>query len=226
MTEQALVSPADFLKQQLSTLDKTMQPSGGIRIKVGPTGIEAPDGKEGKSITVVVVAHEIVHAYYSKPYNPSSISPPDCFAHGEIFDQLAPIETAPEPQAQACSVCPMNEFGSAPNGKGKACRNSRLLAVLPADPGLIADHPIWTLSVPPTSIKEYENYLRDLRDDHGLTNAFVATKITQAKKCDWAAPRFEFVEKLPDEMVATAIARMEEARKIIGREPNYESDGE
>lgn len=221
----ALTSPAALLKQQIKQLDSTLQPSGGVRIVVKPTGITTPDGKKGEELNVVILTHEIVNAYYSKPYDEKKVTPPDCFAHSEFMEGLAPIESSPQPQAAACAVCPKNEFGSAPNGKGKACRNSRLLAVLPADPALIADHPMWTISVPATSIKFYENYLRELRDEHETISMFVSTRVRQDPKNEnYVAPRFSLNKPLSDEAINLVVARLEEARKLVSREPNYETN--
>jgi len=222
MTDKALVSPKELLKKQLSGYQDAIQPAGGIRINIDKAGIETPDGKTGKSISVVIVSYELVHAYYSKPYDSKNITPPDCMAHGTVFNELAPIEQAPMRQADACSVCPMNEWKSASTGKGKACRNSRLAAVIPADPDLMADHPIWTISVPPTSIRRFDDYVVELAEEHGLTTLFGVTRITQLKNTDWAAPVFHFDGALDEASQAVAITRLAEARSILTREPDYE----
>jgi len=226
MAKKDLVSPQELLKKQLAGYQDAIQPSGGIRVKIDKTGIETPDGKTGKSISVIVVSYEIVHSYYSKPYDPSNITPPDCMAHGLVYNDLTPIENAPARQADACSICPMNEWKSASNGKGKACRNSRLLAILPADPDLIPDHPMWTISVPPTSIRRFDDYIVELAEDHSLTALFAVTTITQLKNTDWAAPVFKFGGVLDDAMQGAVIARLAEARSLLEREPDYDRDDE
>jgi hypothetical protein len=220
----ALLSPQELLKKQLAGASDSVQPSGGIRIKIDKTGIESPDGKTGKKISVVIISHELINSYFSKPYDPAKITPADCYAHGSVYNEMAPIETCPAPQADACTVCPMNEWKSAPNGKGKACRNSRLLAIVPADPELIDDHPVWTVSVPPTSIRRFDDYVMELVEEEELTPLFAVTEITQLKNSEWAAPVFKFLGPLPEDMQAKAISRLAEARSILEREPSYDDE--
>ena len=51
---------------------------------------------------------------------------PDCFSDNGI----SPNAKSTAPQAASCKDCPQNVDGSAPSGKGRACRFSRRLAVV------------------------------------------------------------------------------------------------
>lgn len=53
----------------------------------------------------------------------------------------------------SCAICPFNQFRSAPDGKGKACKNMRVLYLLRDGEFL----PI-QLTLPPTSIRPYSDF--------------------------------------------------------------------
>jgi hypothetical protein len=129
---------------------------------------------------------------------------------------LVPTGNSPNKQADTCAVCPNNQFGSA--GKGKACKNTRLLAIKPmADD----DDNIYVLSVPPTSIKAFDSYVHTLAGKHRLPPVGVVTRVTLDKNESFAAPRFEVVRPLnPDELGPFMEARTQ-ARERLVTEPDF-----
>ena len=65
-------------------------------------------------------------SYYGKDYDPDAKgSAPDCFSN--LGDK--PEASAANRQASNCASCPKNIDGSGKNGKGKACRFSRKVAL-------------------------------------------------------------------------------------------------
>ena len=65
-------------------------------------------------------------SYYEKDYDPDAKgSAPDCFSN--LGDK--PEASAANRQASNCASCPKNIDGSGKNGKGKACRFSRKVAL-------------------------------------------------------------------------------------------------
>src|SRR5690606_4328302 len=114
------------------------------------------------SIRGVIVDFLTENKYYDRPYNKNSPTPPACFAIGANLDSMAPHEKSPVPQSDVCKGCPQNEWGSDPQGgRGKACKNARLIAIKPIDEeGNIAeDAPIWKYAIPPASIKFFDKYI-------------------------------------------------------------------
>ena len=94
----------------------------GGRVSLG--GVKLPN-----PLPLVILAYDAERAYYSKPYQPDVMASPDCYS----YDKLMPHENAKVPQADKCSECRFNEFGSAPNGKGKACKEGAKFAAIHAD---------------------------------------------------------------------------------------------
>lgn len=89
------------------------------------------------------------NAYWVTAYDPTSASPPDCRSD----DGITGIGTP----GGSCKVCPLNQFGSDKNGKGKACKN--ILFVFPTMEG---DNLPFALPVPPASIKLVKRYMQQL----------------------------------------------------------------
>lgn len=123
---------------------------------------------------VIVVDYILENTYYTEEYDPNNPSSPDCYAFGRDEDTMAPHEEAPDPQAKLCVNCEWNKFGTADRGKGKACRNSRRLALTPAgaieegeivvndDSEYYETSDIGFLKIPPTSLKGWAAYVRDI----------------------------------------------------------------
>ena len=90
----------------------------------------------------VVLAAVKENVYYTEKYRAADISPPACFALALPEDDLIPHADVPEPQSTTCSVCPMFQWGSDPEGgRGKACKERRRLAVIPL-PSSAAERPV------------------------------------------------------------------------------------
>jgi hypothetical protein len=218
-TKKDMINPAELLKSQLAETNERIDTGDSIRIKNDATGFTTPDEGHGKSLQVVVLDHSMVHAYYDRPYDANKPMPPACFAVAQRKDDLEPVDDSPVHQSTNCSTCPMNLFKSAANGKAKACKNTRLLAVVPVNN--IAEAPIWLLSVPPSSTGKYDTYIKDLADEQQLTPLFCATEVSQDKKISYAAPRFRSVDTLDKTSVAAAITRMEEAKALVLSVPDF-----
>lgn len=115
-----------------------------------PEGLVVP-----APMDVVIIDFITQNKYYDQPWDPNNIQPPACFAIGKDIDDMKPSDNSPDKQANSCEECPQNQFGSA--GRGKACKNTRVLAVLP----LVGDEPqqLATLTVSPTAIKAFDAYV-------------------------------------------------------------------
>lgn len=115
----------DSLK--VSDLTRVNVPAGGGKIWT----FDTVDGEfEGKELTGIIIMTKIVRSYWETDFNESGGgSAPDCFSLngkdgvGEVADSCG----------GKCKACPMNEFGSGKNGKGRACKESRLIFMLTKD---------------------------------------------------------------------------------------------
>lgn len=125
------------------------------------------------SIEVVLLKanSKLSKIYYSAGYEEGSTAKPDCYSN----DSITPALDAQEPQHPTCGGCPHNAWGSRitdAGGKGKACGDSRRMAVAPIGE---LDRPM-LLRVPAASLKELTEYGKSL-DKRGAPYSAVVTKI-------------------------------------------------
>jgi hypothetical protein len=102
---------------------------------------------DDRSMKVVIVNASPFdgRTYYGGTYQAGESRAPDCFS----ADGTKPHESVESPQSLSCATCPKNEPESGPNGKGKACRYSRKIAVVLGD-NLEGD--VYAMQIPATSL--------------------------------------------------------------------------
>lgn len=117
----------------------------------------------GNKMNVIILDHVLENHFYEGRFDPDTPQSPICFAFGRVEDELAPHEKSDQPQNDTCAGCPNNEWGTADQGKGKACKNIRRLALIPED-GLddISAATVAYLKVPVTSVKAWAGYVNQL----------------------------------------------------------------
>lgn len=121
----------------------------------------------GNSLDVVILAAIYRNVYYSDRYNPNDIKNPDCFALAIDDDGMAPHENVKTPKAPDCAECPLGQWKSDPNGgKGKACKQSRRLVIIPAaaceSAETVKKAEMALIDMPVTSAKNYANFVNAL----------------------------------------------------------------
>ena len=122
---------------------------------------------------------------------------------------MVPSANAPNKQADNCQVCPNNQFGS--KGKGKACSNGRLLAVLPPDAD--ADTPMWLLAPSATAIKGFDGYVAGVARTFQSMPFGVVTTVSFNPNETYA--QMQFGEPKPNPLLGEMFARQEEARELL-----------
>ena len=138
---------------------------------------------EGNELEVVVVASVFANTYYTDRFQPGVVSLPVCYAFGDPDSDdpegtMRPHEEAEDPQSDTCATCPMNQFGSAPEGRAKACKNTRRLAVMLAeDLDNIEEAEIRRLTLSPTNLKGWAAYVNMVAKTYGLPPQGVVTRI-------------------------------------------------
>jgi hypothetical protein len=118
-------------------------------------------------LACVILAAPVERLYYDSRYDPTKIVGPKCFAIAQIQTGMGPAPSVEKPEHSTCEGCPKNEWGSATNGgKGKACRETRRLLLIPADSigsaAAVAGAEIAALRPPVTSLKNYSSYVQTL----------------------------------------------------------------
>lgn len=136
----------------------------------------------GNVLDCVVIAHAYENAYYAGKYDPNNPKPPACYAIAVAEDEMRPHAKAPQKQADSCSVCPKNEWGSDPaGGRGKACKNIRRLALLPQDALDSADKvgkaDVLHLKLPVMSVRNWSKYVNDVKAEVARPPFAVSTQI-------------------------------------------------
>lgn len=210
-----VVNIKEALRKQAEDLNSRVAPATGNSISIKGSEFRLPDGRKTTDpIEVVVVDFTAMNSFYETKFDPGQITPPACFAMGSNPLKLVPSDNAPLRQSDSCSGCPMNEFGS--DGKGKACKNTRVLAVLPADAD--ADTPMWRLVVPPTSIKNWDDYVRSVSSMMQMPPVAVVTTISFDDTVDY--PRLKFGAPTPNQSLEVHFARQGEASEMLATEPD------
>ena len=213
---------------EVAALAKRLQTSTADRIRTSNAKIfEFPDKSEAETIDCIVVDFVAFNRYYENGYDEGNIVPPNCFAIGLEPAGLVPSDNSPDKQCASCAGCAMNQFKSAPNGKGKACGNTRLLAVIvPPDPDDVAvgddlsELPLYTISVSPTALTSFDSHVNKVATHFKKPVRTVITRISFAQDSKYASLRFSAVAPAGQELEMVAQSRLEEARKRLAVEPD------
>jgi hypothetical protein len=206
------------LRAQAASVNDQLGSLSGINISLAGKKFSLPDGrKTGEPIQLVILAFASQNVFYEGDYDPKNITPPACFAISTNPKLLTPSKNAPVAQATSCTGCPMNEFGS--KGAGKACSNTRVLAVM--DPDGDANSPIWTMKVSPTSLKSFDAYVRQVSSTFQMAVISVVTTVSFDEDKDF--PSLIFSNPLPNDNLAVHFGRQDEAAQIVATEPDVSS---
>ena len=158
------VNVQELLAQRANEMRSRLASASADVIRINTSGgFTMPDGTAGSTLSVVIVDMGARNVYYDKGYTRGAVVPPTCFAVGKCHpDELVPDGSSPTKQAETCRACPKNQFGSATNGKGKACKNQRVIALATPDATKGGDNKLFKLLVPPTSLKAFDTYISTL----------------------------------------------------------------
>lgn len=214
-----LAAEAEALKQQISA-------SSGNRLRIEARGAFAtPDDIDlGDTIQFVVVDFASRNQYYTVTFDPNTPAAPDCYAMGRVLNEMVPEDDSPTKQHTDCATCPMNQFGSAANGRGKACSNRRLLAVLLIDPDnpdahSAPDAPIYLLDLSPSNIKAFDQMAAYVQRSLGGPPIKAILTATARNKGTYAEVTFSLPEPNPD--YAEHIKRRPECEDLLFRRPDF-----
>lgn len=187
---------------------------------------------QGNQMAVVILDSILENVFYEGKYDPETPQGPTCFAFGRNETELKPhqiVVEASNQQHDFCSGCEMNEWGSADTGRGKACRNTRRLAMIPAgtfnqagkfelvdDEEHYATAAVGFMKLPVTSVKGYAAFVKQVagalkRPPFGIVTK---VKVVPDPKSQFKVV-FEPIMSLPDELMGAIMKRHEEAVSII-----------
>lgn len=193
------------------------------KISVLPSGkFRLPDGEERESLFITVLDFTNKNWFYSQQYDEKNIVPPDCYAQGDVIEDMVPLDAVPAKQSDACATCDMNQFKSAQNGRGKACKNTRELAVLIVDEDGThneADAPIYILSISPKSLAAFDTYVRNVSRLLKGYPIKAIVEITAQPMGTYSQVVFHQPEANPD--FGVHWLRREEARALLEAPPDF-----
>jgi hypothetical protein len=152
---------------QLSFPRVKIPSGGGLAFEVPGDDPENPDAV--KELVGVIVDHHPVNAYWADKYAGAN-NPPDCSSMDGKVGLDADGNRVP------CNSCQFNQWGSADDGRGKACKNMRRVYILREGEML----PL-LLTLPPTSLKNLSDYIALRVVSKGMRSYGVVTKVSLKK---------------------------------------------
>ena len=139
------------------SFDKIKIPSAGSTVFEVPG--EEDDTDTVKEFSAVILHHHPMFCFYKTKYSGGN-QPPDCGSMDGIIGEGDP--------GGECKKCPLNQFGTAEEGSGKACKNRRRIFVL-REGELF---PLM-LSLPTGSLMEFTKYIKRLLSKGKRANTVV-----------------------------------------------------
>ncbi len=188
------------------------------------SGVLSFDGAPipGNKINVIVLDWAFAHTWYPNQYDPNRQVSPSCFALGRKESELMAHEDSEDPQGDSegsCMQCPLNQWGSDPDGgKGKACKNIRRLSLISADTlkqgekGITAAEAVMA-HIPVMSVKNWSAFVVQIanvvkRPPYGV---IAELSVVPDQRSQFQV-KWTFVDTVPDAMIPALM----EKRKALG----------
>lgn len=187
----------------------------------------------GNAMAVVILDAVLENVYYEGEYDPDTPQSPVCFAFGRDDSEMTPheivIKAGNAQSTEGCAGCEHNEWGSAERGRGKACRNTRRLALIPAgnfddrgrfklntDQEHFESTSIAFMKLPVTSVKGYAAFVKQVAGALKRPPFGIVTKVSVVPdaKTQFKVV-FEPIQPIPDTLMGAVMARHEEAGQTI-----------
>jgi hypothetical protein len=206
---------------EIAALQSRLAAPSGDMISCAGKVFALPDGqKSSDPLRVIIVDFITMNAYYDRKYDPQNPTPPACFALGLEPTKMVQSVNSPDNQNPEgdCSSCWAGQWGS--DGKGKACGNARLLAVLPAIEDLSDDTPMWLIKVSATALKGFDGYVASVARAFNRPVRGVSTLIDFNPNTDYPQLIFGSPEPISKEHLLIAHGRRGEAMKRLMTEPD------
>ena len=230
----AMLSMAEYEKQMAaiaSDQSARVKPdtSQAISIKGGEFAYQGTE--LGETLEVALVDFVYLNTYYVNDYDPDNTSTPACYSIDTEAGDMVPAENSPNVQSDNCNDCPHFEWGTGARGKGKACGEHRLIAVVAAD-DLNADPKdieIATLRTPITSNKNFDKYASGVSKTLNRPLLGVISKLGFDDDFDWPVLTFEVEEVINKPgHIQKLINTQESARELleVGFDPSGYTEDE
>ena len=232
----------DLADQAAASMEQEKNAAGTGQFFGLRSGILTFEGQTipGNRMAVIILDGIMENVFYEGAFNADNPTNPSCFAFGRSEKEMAPNpDDVAEPVHTECGkagqpgCCPMNEWKTAvkqdgTQGKGKACRNTRRLAMIPAgnflgdvfqpikDIGHFEEAKTAYMKLPVTSVKGYAGYVTDTGKAHNRPPHGVITQVKVVPDADnQFRVEFEAICKVPNELMEVVMARHHKAKEEI-----------
>lgn len=217
--------PAE-LADELAELKGTVNVPTGGRIKPTRSGdfLVPGYGEVESPIPVVIVDFSSRNEYYPNDWDPKNIQPPLCAAVGRGSNDDLVADEGGQIQADNCAECPFNQWETAKQGRGKACNNTKLVAVLPAgiDINAVKPEKMLTVSVSSSGIKGFDALITQFATKmRNVPRAFQVEMATKPAGSGWTVT-FSDPQPLPEDVVNYMHGRKQEASDLVFAAPVFE----
>lgn len=187
---------------------------GGLAFEVPGDDPDNPDTV--RELVGVIVDHHLTRTYWEQQTYTGEAQQPDCTSRDGKIGIGDP--------GGDCRTCPMNQWGSAAVGKGKACRTQRMIYLYQGS-GL----PI-ILTLPPTSLRNFDNFLSKRivgrgRRTYGVVTKITLKKVTSKSNITYSEAQFSVVRDLTESEKKEAIQYVRNIREFI-QQQNKQNSGE
>ena len=239
---------------QLNTWESDLAKSATIATKAEANSIAHPtismaggmsyQGAKLANDEMAAIILDSVHLnlYYPGSYDSSNPTAPSCYAFARTDDdgKLVGVDTwdgrkemAPHKDCastkvcDSCESCPMNQWASADRGKGKACQNTRRLALIPAGTLVdgrfqpytkaeqIADAQVAYLKVPPTVSKTFAAYVVQTANALSRPLWGIFSKVKRVPFSSYFTIEFSQLGLIPNALMDTVWKRQQAAKEEI-----------
>jgi hypothetical protein len=220
MASQALLDIQAQLKKELeaqtasfekSTYDPTSIKLGGKKFSL-PSGVTS-DGP----LTAIILDWRYTRKYFPEVYNSMDKKPPVCFASNKDEDLLEPNDRSTAKQSdEGCNTCKWDVWGSAEGmSKGKRCKNGIALAIVPVDPAPKKEKGTtpWLIDLPPSSIKPFLNFVRDLGETNHLMPLQVKVDLQFEPRVTY--PLIQYANATPHPYLQEVVALRDDAQLVL-----------
>jgi hypothetical protein len=196
-TENLPINVEDMIKKQLQDQKGQLGALPSNKIGLKNKEFTLPDGQKSSGpLDCIILDFAWFMVHYPGIYNSNNPQQPNCFAVGRENPEggeLKAHESVEGPQGPNCKECPKNQWGSAPTGKGKACKNQRRLILVP--PNFDESTEPMSMYVSPGGLKNFDKYVSRLNNEQGVLPVQVVTSISFDPDQTYPLLKFAFLER-------------------------------
>jgi hypothetical protein len=177
----------------------------------------------GNKLDCIVVAGVFEHRWFKNKFDPNKRENPNCFALSVDGKDMRPNEASPDLQSETCDDCPRFQWGSAPDGgRGKACKQVRRLALLPAtvlrdtDKEKIGSIEMALMTIPVTSGRNWANYVNGVFAEYRRPPWAVLTEVrVEPDAKTQFQVRFKTLTTVNEDYLPDLLKRVESAQQVL-----------